>query len=98
MVASYGPTGGVFFAGDHSRQSNRKRGPGSPDDVGSCEGFSDACITKQSTRFRQACEKRQGTKSQAGRGSVSALRSKELRRASVSLREVGTTDTMDFEG
>ena len=41
-----------FFAGDHSRQSNRKRGPGSPVDVGSCEGFSDACITKQSTRFR----------------------------------------------
>ena len=30
----------------------RKTGPGSPDDVGSCEGLSDACITKQSTRFR----------------------------------------------
>jgi len=38
--------------------------------VYSCAGFSDACITKPSTRSDDRRQKRQGTKSRAGRGSV----------------------------
>src|ERR1700730_7210633 len=47
---------------------------------------------------RQASEKRQGTKSRAGRGGFAAAIYGDLRSASVCFREAGTTDARQVDG
>ena len=47
---------------------------------------------------RQASEKRQGTKSRAGRGGLAAALYGDLRRAKGCIREGGITDALQFDG